>query len=124
MDYKHYTEEAVELLKQLISTPSVSRYEKAATDIFVDFIERQELPYKRIGNNVLIQETLDPNKPTLLLNAHIDTVKPVISWTRKPFQPTVEGDRLYGLGSKTAAADWSAYYRCTGCYEANPWHTT
>ena len=99
MDYKHYTEEAVELLKQLISTPSVSRYEKAATDIFVDFIERQELPYKRIGNNVLIQETLDPNKPTLLLNAHIDTVKPVISWTRKPFQPTVEGDRLYGLGS-------------------------
>lgn len=99
MNYKHYTEEAVELLKQLISTPSVSRYEKAATDIFVDFIERQELPYKRIGNNVLIQETLDPNKPTLLLNAHIDTVKPVISWTRKPFQPTVEGDRLYGLGS-------------------------
>jgi len=35
----------------------------------------------------------------LLLNAHIDTVKPVASWTRDPFQPTIENDTLYGLGS-------------------------
>ena len=35
----------------------------------------------------------------MLLNAHIDTVKPVSSWTRDPFAPTVEGDTLYGLGS-------------------------
>ena len=36
---------------------------------------------------------------TILLNAHIDTVKPVAGWQRDPFTPTVEGDRLYGLGS-------------------------
>ena len=35
----------------------------------------------------------------MLLNAHIDTVKPVSSWTRDPFAPTIEGDTLYGLGS-------------------------
>jgi acetylornithine deacetylase len=34
-----------------------------------------------------------------MLNAHIDTVKPVSTWTRDPFQPTQEGDVLYGLGS-------------------------
>lgn len=97
---KHpYTQEAVELLKQLISTPSISRDEQAASDILADFIGKCGLPMQRIGNNILVQETLDPQKPTLLLNAHIDTVKPVATWTRNPFEPTVEGDRLYGLGS-------------------------
>ena len=34
-----------------------------------------------------------------MLNAHIDTVKPVSTWTRDPFLPTQEGDMIYGLGS-------------------------
>jgi len=45
------------------------------------------------------QETIDPQKPTLLLNAHIDTVKPVATWTRDPYKPMVEDGRLYGLGA-------------------------
>ena len=99
MDIKQYTDDAVELLKQLISTPRVSRQEADAATVFTHFIEKWELPYQRIGNNILIQETLDEGKPTLLLNAHIDTVKPVQTWTRDPFTPTIEEDRLYGLGS-------------------------
>ena len=74
MDYMQYTHEAVELLKRLISTPSVSREEDAAANLLADYIETCGLPVKRIGNNVLIQEELDPAKKTLLLNAHIDTV--------------------------------------------------
>ena len=84
---------------ELIKTPSVSREETAAADVLTDFIGRWGMPFQRIGNNILVQEDLDPKKPTLLLNAHIDTVKPVASWTRDPFTPVVEGDRLYGLGS-------------------------
>ena len=99
MEIYQYTTEAVELLKRLIATPSISREESAAADILADFIEKCGLPAKRIGNNILVCETLDPEKPTLLLNAHIDTVKPVSTWTRDPFSPTVEGDRLYGLGA-------------------------
>ena len=99
MDIKQYTNDAVELLMQLIKTPSVSREEAAAADILADFIGKWGMPYERIGNNILIQENIDPEKPTLLLNAHIDTVKPVASWTRDPFTPTIEGDRLYGLGA-------------------------
>ena len=99
MDYKDYTNEAIELLKQLISTPSISRDETAAANILADFIGKCGLPCQRIGNNLLVQEQLDPEKPTILFCAHIDTVKPVSSWTRDPFTPTVEGDRLYGLGS-------------------------
>ena len=99
MDNKDYTNEAVELLKQLISTPSVSREETDAANILADFIEKCGLPCERIGNNLLVREELDEGKPTVLLCAHIDTVKPVSTWTRDPFTPTVEGDRLYGLGS-------------------------
>ena len=99
MEIKQYTNEAVELLMQLIKTPSVSREEAAAADILADFIGKWGMPYERIGNNILIQENIEPEKPTLLLNAHIDTVKPVASWTRDPFTPTIEGDRLYGLGA-------------------------
>ena len=94
-----YTHDAVELLKALISTPSVSRDETAAADVFAGFIGSYGLPVRRIGNNLLVQEELNPAKPTLLLNAHIDTVKPVSTWTRDPFTPTIDGDRLYGLGS-------------------------
>ena len=115
MDYKDYTNEAIELLKQLISTPSISRDETAVADILSDFIEKCGLPCQRIGNNLLVQEQLDEEKPTILLCAHIDTVKPVSSWTRDPFTPTIEGDRLYGLGSNDCGGGLVSMlqtYRC------------
>lgn len=99
MDTNQFTQDAVELLKKLISVPSVSREEAQAADIFEQQVKAWGLPARRIGNNILIQETLDPAKPTMLLNAHIDTVKPVSTWTRDPFSPTLEGDVLYGLGA-------------------------
>ena len=99
MDIKQYTDEAVELLKRLISTPSVSRDERQAADIFEQQARAWGLPVRRIGNNILIADEPDAGRPTMLLNAHIDTVKPVSTWTRDPFTPTVEGDRLYGLGA-------------------------
>ena len=115
MDIQAYTQEAVELLSKLISTPSVSREETAAADILADFIEKCGLPCQRIGNNLLVQEQLDAEKPTVLLCAHIDTVKPVSTWTRDPFTPTIEGDRLYGLGSNDCGGGLVSLlqaYRC------------
>ena len=115
MDIQAYTQEAVELLKQLISTPSVSRDEAAAANILADFIGKCGLPCHRIGNNLLVSEQLDAEKPTVLLCAHIDTVKPVSTWTRDPFTPTIEGDRLYGLGSNDCGGGLVSLlqaYRC------------
>jgi acetylornithine deacetylase len=55
---------------------------------------------KREANNLwAVADNYNEAKPTLLLNAHIDTVKPVQTWTRNPHQPSIEDDRLYGLGS-------------------------
>ena len=94
------TADAVELLKRLIATPSVSRDEKAAADVMEEAMRGYGFTPERIGNNLMIKSAdWDDSKPTILLNAHIDTVKPVSTWTRDPFTPAIEGDRLYGLGS-------------------------
>ena len=100
MTQEEYVSDAVDLLKKLISTPSVSRNEKEAADIMEQTIRSYGFEPHREANNVwIIDPHYDESRPTLLLNAHIDTVKPVASWTRNPFSPDVEEGVLYGLGS-------------------------
>ena len=100
MEINNYTNDALELLKELIAIPSVSRDEWKATDKLAEYLNRWNLPFGREGNNLWVGcQDWDNNRPTVMLNAHIDTVKPVSSWTRDPFTPTQEGDLLYGLGS-------------------------
>ena len=99
-DMKQYVNDAIELLQQLIATPSVSRDEGAAADVMETFMDRWGLPHGREGNNLWVgSPDWSDQRPTIMLNAHIDTVKPVASWTRDPFKPQIEDGRLYGLGS-------------------------
>lgn len=92
--------DAVALLKQLIATPSVSREEDKAATLLMRQMEAWGMECSREGNNVwTIAAGYDEQRPTLLLNAHIDTVKPVATWSRDPFTPQQEGDQLFGLGS-------------------------
>lgn len=100
MTQEEYVSDAVDLLKKLIATPSVSRNEKDAADIMEQTIRSYGFEPQREANNIwIIDPHYDESRPTLLLNAHIDTVKPVASWTRNPFSPDVEEGVLYGLGS-------------------------
>ena len=96
----NYTNDAVALLKDMIAIPSVSRSEEKAADKLGEYLNKWGLPYGREGNNLWVGcQDWDNSRKTLLLNAHIDTVRPVNTWSRDPFSPTLEGDRLYGLGS-------------------------
>ncbi len=98
-----YTDEAIGLLKKLISTESFSRQEENAANIMESFLNEKGLTTNRKGNNIWVKSTnWDNNKPVILLNSHLDTVKPSSKWTYNPFVPTVEGDILYGLGSNDA----------------------
>ena len=100
MTQEEYVRDAIGLLSQLIATPSTSRNEKEAADIMEKALHNYGFTPHREANNVwVIAPHFDEQKPTLLLNAHIDTVKPVDSWRRDPFAPTIKGDTLYGLGS-------------------------
>lgn len=103
MDELYY--KSVDLLKRLISIPSISRDETEAADVVFDFFKSNGFEPKRQGNNVWVTSLdFDINQPTLLLNSHIDTVKPVAGWTRDPFTPVEEDGKLYGLGSNDAGA--------------------
>lgn len=101
MEHNCYVKDAVELLKVLITCPSISREEDKAADEMMRAVIKCGFDYKREVNNVwVIDPHYDSSRPTLLLNAHLDTVKPVDSWTRHPFTPIIEDDdKLYGLGS-------------------------
>ena len=95
-----FLNDAVELLKALIETPSVSRNEENAANLLSGYLDRWQLPHGREGNNLWVGcPDWQNDRPTVMLNAHIDTVKPVSTWTRDPYKAVQEGDVLYGLGS-------------------------
>lgn len=100
------THEATQLLERLISIPRTSRNEKEAADMLQDCMTGEYgLQVERTGNNLFATAPgFSSSRPTLLLNAHIDTVKPVSAWQRDPFSPQWEGGRLYGLGSNDDGA--------------------
>ena len=89
------------LLQKLISIPSLSRDEKDVADFLESWLFRHGLAPHRCGNNLWCRHG---EGPVVLLDAHIDTVKPVAGWTRDPFTPSVEDGRLYGLGSNDDGA--------------------
>ena len=98
-----FTEKVIKLLQRLISIPSFSRQEAETADCIAEFLIEQGLTIRRKGFNVWVRSHhWQSDRPTLLLNSHHDTVKPVKGWQRDPFTPTIEGDRLYGLGSNDA----------------------
>lgn len=99
------TSRAIDLLDRLISTPSVSRDEGATATIIEHHLLNNGVQTHRIANNVWASSRqFDPELPTLLLNSHHDTVKPVSAYTRDPFEPTHADGRIYGLGSNDAGA--------------------
>lgn len=99
------TQSAVDLLQRLIATPSTSRAEGDTADILETYIRERGLDAHRLHNNVWAYAApYDAAKPTLLLNSHHDTVKPSPAYTRQPYEPTIDGDCLYGLGSNDAGA--------------------
>lgn len=104
MNYdKKIYEDAVDLLKQLIATPSFSKEENDTAEILVNFFEECGVPWARVGNNVYAKnKTYDPAKPSVLLNSHHDTVKPNKGYTMDPFTPIEKDGKLFGLGSNDA----------------------
>lgn len=106
MDHTDSTQQAIDLLKAMIAIPSTSRQEGPMAAFLTREMERlfPGWTQTRLGHSLVIDSGAATQGPTLLLCSHIDTVEALDSWTRDPFAPTVEGDRLYGLGANDAGA--------------------
>lgn len=96
-------QQAFDLLDRLIATPSISRDESATADIIENHLISNGVDAKRLKNNIwAVSDNYDSSRPTLLLNSHHDTVKPVTGYTRDPFTPSHSDGRIFGLGSNDA----------------------
>lgn len=103
--YNEITNDAIALLKGMISISSFSKEEKEVADFLEQEIQAKGYTVSRKGNNLwLMNPGFDYSKPTILFNSHIDTVKPVVAWQRNPFSPLIEENKLFGLGSNDAGA--------------------
>ncbi len=102
-DINQLQREAIELLKELIATPSFSKEEDETAGLLCRFIGEKGIQHSRVGNNVFaLNKYYDVNKPSVLLNSHHDTVKPNKGYTFDPFSPFEKEGKLFGLGSNDA----------------------
>ncbi len=122
------TSEAVELLKEMIAIPSPSFHEEEVCSHISSWMTSRGIEHERIGNNIIAEHITDPNAPTLMLCAHIDTVDPCEGYTFDPYKPenSPEGV-IQGLGSNDDGASVvsmiAAYRHCCMCdFQNNPSH--
>jgi len=95
--------EAIDLLKQLIATPSFSKEEDKTADLIERHLRGKGVDVRRMQNNVWARNRhFDHARPTILLNSHHDTVRPNKAYTLDPFNPLEKGEKLFGLGSNDA----------------------
>lgn len=106
-------DEYADLLRGLISIPSISREEKEAADFLERWMKERGMEVRREGNNLWTGECVDDGRPAILLNAHIDTVKPSAGYSRDPFTPYDLDGKIYGLGSND---DGGSLVSLLACY--------
>jgi len=100
-----YTQNAVELLRKLVSIQSFSGEEDLRSNFLAGYFSEKGIPVERIGNNLIVhQPHHDRSKPTLMLNSHLDTVRPNSGYSFDPFIPPHSETHIYGLGSNDAGA--------------------
>lgn len=108
------TDKYTDLLSRMIEIPSPSGEEGKVADMLEAFLRDSSLPVRRKGNNLwLDSDDVRPSggKGTILLNAHIDTVRPAEGWKRNPYEAQIEDGKLYGLGSNDDGASVVALLR-------------
>jgi acetylornithine deacetylase len=103
MSIEQLYSDSLNLLRQLIATPSFSKEEDKTADIIETFLKSKNVDPCRVFNNVWARNKyFDETKATILLNSHHDTVKPNKGYTLDPFSHIEKDGRLFGLGSNDA----------------------
>jgi acetylornithine deacetylase len=98
----------IELLRELVSTPSVSGTEEAVGRLVEQRARDWALDVERDDAGVRVTVHGRSPGPTLAFVSHLDTVPPGEGWTRDPFRASIEEGRLYGRGAGDAKAPVAA----------------
>lgn len=100
--------EEIDLLLQLVETPSLSGSETAVAERICAWAKSRGLAVLRDDAAVRIELAGTHPGPSLALVSHLDVVPPGDGWTRDPFTPAIESGRLYGRGACDAKASVAA----------------
>ncbi|HEV8540304.1 MAG TPA: dipeptidase [Nitrospiraceae bacterium] len=105
-------EQSLNELLEFLRIPSISTLPKHAADVqraaqwVADRLEAAGMEGARVlptgGHPVVYAQWLRaPGKPTILIYGHFDTqpVDPLDLWTHPPFEPHIEGGRVYARGA-------------------------
>jgi succinyl-diaminopimelate desuccinylase len=101
-------QEAIDYSRKIISIPSIFGSEHRISDQIAhdlkDFgLEVTSVPVANCGPCVVGASSKPKGSHqdscALIFNGHMDTVPVCEGWTREPFSATLEGNKLYGLGS-------------------------
>lgn len=98
----------VALLRDLVAIHSVSGTEEGIARWIEAWAEAARIPVRRDDASVTLSIGGKAPGQVFAFASHIDTVPAGEGWTRPPFEPTIEGDRLYGRGSGDAKASVAA----------------
>jgi succinyl-diaminopimelate desuccinylase len=92
-------QEVIQFLQALVKIPSESGNEAFIAKFIEDRLNAAGIHVRNISNNIIGQ--LGEGDPTLVLNAHLDTVPPgdLSKWTVEPFSADIRNNRLFGRGS-------------------------
>lgn len=133
LEIKELSDKAICLLKEIIKIPACSFEEEKKSDYLFKYIlgeakainkntnaasrksittlKKPKIKYasvitvKHIGNNIIAyRNDFSKDKKTLMLSAHIDTVKAADSYTVDPYGANETGDKIIGLGSNDDGA--------------------
>ena len=103
----------LDILKSLVSIPSVNPmgrdlsgpeyFETRVSQWLCDFFDEHQIAHERIEvvpgrSNVIARVDAGSDRPTIVLDAHQDTV-PVDGMTIDPFDPVVRDGKIYGRGA-------------------------
>lgn len=95
--------DSVDILSQLIEIKSLSRKEENASAFVEQLLTKHQVKSERFQNNIVAKnQHFKEGKYTILLNSHLDTVKPNLSYTLNPYQAIQKENKLFGLGSNDA----------------------
>lgn len=108
-ELKLRAERTIALLKEMIRRPSHSGDEGLVADLIEHYLREGGVEPKRLHNNIFAYaDGFDAERMTLMLNSHIDTVRPAATYTRDPYSPDEIDGKIYGLGSNDAGASVAA----------------
>lgn len=96
----NYIDDSIGLLRKMIATPSFSFEEEKVCKLISESLSDWGIRYQVLKNNILaFNKEYNPSLPTLVLDAHVDTVQPASTYSRDPFEPGNDDDTIFGLGA-------------------------